>query len=76
LIQRIICPVPEIHARPEHDATDNTRLEKAYRYLMFYYYSIAKDNQTALDYANKILEIKPGDEGIQKVVESLSKSIK
>ena len=40
------------------------------------YYSIAKDNQTALDYANKILEIKPGDEGIQKVVESLSKSIK
>ena len=68
--------VESINARPEHDATDNTRLEKAYRYLMFYYYSIAKDNQTALDYANKILEIKPGDEGIQKVVESLSKSIK
>jgi hypothetical protein len=43
---------------------------------MFYYYSVAKDNKTALDYANKILEIKPDDEGILKVVESLSKSVK
>ena len=43
---------------------------------MFYYYSIAKDNKTALDYANKILEIKPNDEGILKVVESLSKTVK
>lgn len=65
-----------INAREEHDATDNTRLEKAYRYLMFYYYSIAKDNKTALDYANKILEIKPDDDGIKKVVESLNKTIK
>ena len=65
-----------INAREEHDATDNTRLEKSYRYLMFYYYSIAKDNKTALDYANKILEIKPNDEGILKVVESLSKTVK
>lgn len=65
-----------INAREEHDATDNSRLEKAYRYLMFYYYSIAKDNKAALDYANKILEVKPGDEGIMKVVESLSKTVK
>ena len=65
-----------INAREEHDATDNSRLEKSYRYLMFYYYSVAKDNKTALDYANKILEIKPDDEGIKKVVESLSKNVK
>ena len=65
-----------ISARPEHDATDNTRLESSYRYLMSYYYSVAKDNKTALDYANKILEIKPDDEGIKKVVESLSKTAK
>ena len=60
----------------DRDATDNTRLEKSYRYLMFYYYSIVKDNKMALDYANKILEVKPDDEGIQKVVESLSKVVK
>ena len=65
-----------ISARAEHDATDNTRLEKSYRYLMFYYYSVAKDNKAALDYANKILEIKPDDEGIKKVVDSLSKTVK
>ena len=68
--------IESINAREEHDAMDNSRLEKAYRYLMFYYYSVAKDNKTALDYANKILEIKPDDEGILKVVESLSKSVK
>lgn len=65
-----------INAREEHDATDNSRLESSYRYLMSYYYSVAKDNKTALDWANKILEIKPDDEGIKKVVESLSKSVK
>ena len=43
---------------------------------MSYYYSVAKDNKAALDCANKILEIKPEDEGIKKVVESLSKSVK
>lgn len=68
--------IEQINSREEHDATDNTRLEKAYRYLMFYYYSVAKDNKSALDYANKILEIKPDDEGIKKVVESLSKTVK
>jgi len=68
--------VEMINARENHDATDNTRLEKSYRYLMFYYYSIAKDNQQALNYANKILEVKPGDEGILKVVETLSKAVK
>ena len=68
--------VQSINSREEHDATDNTRLEKSYRYLMFYYYSVAKDNKMALDYANKILEIKPNDDGIQKVVESLSKTVK
>ena len=65
-----------INAREEHDATDNSRLESSYRYLMSYYYSVAKDNKSALDWANKILEIKPDDEGIKKVVESLSKSVK
>ncbi|MBO4812328.1 MAG: hypothetical protein J5552_12340 [Prevotella sp.] len=68
--------IEKITAREERDATDNTRLEKSYRYLMFYYYSIVKDNKMALDYANKILEVKPDDEGIQKVVESLSKVVK
>lgn len=65
-----------INAREQHDATDNSRLESSYRYLMSYYYSVAKDNKAALDCANKILEIKPEDEGIKKVVESLSKSVK
>ncbi|MBR2234252.1 MAG: hypothetical protein IJ892_04275 [Prevotella sp.] len=68
--------IEKITAREERDATDNTRLEKSYRYLMFYYYSIVKDNKMALDYANKILEVKPDDEGITKVVESLSKVVK
>ena len=68
--------IESINAREEHDATDNSRLESSYRYLMSYYYSVAKDNQTALEYANKILEVKPDDQGIQKVVESLSKAIK
>lgn len=65
-----------ISAREEHDSTDNSRLERAYRYLMTYNYQVAKDNKTALEWAKKILEVKPEDEGIQKVVETLSKTVK
>ena len=62
-----------INARTEHDETDLHRLEDGYRYLMSYNYSVLKNNSAALTYAKKILEVKPDDEGIRKVVETLSK---
>lgn len=62
-----------IDARTEHDETDLRRLEDGYRYLMSYNYSVLKNNSAALTYAKKILEVKPDDEGIRKVVETLSK---
>ena len=37
---------------------------------------VAQDNKAAIEYAQKILEIKPDDEGIKQVVETLSKSLK
>ena len=60
-------------ARTDRDDTDNQRLQTCYRYLMSYNYQVVKDNAAALEYAQKILEIKPDDEGIQQVVETLSK---
>lgn len=58
------------------ELTENDKqfLITSYRYLMSYSYQIAKDNQAALEYANKILELKPDDAGIQQVVETLSKA--
>ncbi len=60
-------------ARDDRDDTDNNRLQMCYRYLMSYNYQVVKDNAAALEYAQKILELKPDDQGIQQVVDTLSK---
>lgn len=60
----------------ELDAQGKRYLETSYRYLMSYSYQVMKDNKAAIEYAQKILEIKPDDEGIKQVVETLSKSLK
>lgn len=63
-----------ILAHDELTAVDNNRLLDGYRYLMGYYYK-QKDNENALLYAKKQLELKPDDEDLQKVVESLENSV-
>ena len=63
-----------IQAHEEKTAVDNNRLLDCYRYLMSYYYQ-QKDNEKALEYAQKQLELKPDDADLLKVVESLTKSI-
>lgn len=60
----------------ELDAQGKRYLETSYRYLMSYNYQVLKDNKAAIEYAQKILEIKPDDEGIKQVIETLSKSVK
>lgn len=60
----------------ELDAQAKRYLETSYRYLMSYNYQVKKDNKAALECAQKILEIKPEDEGIKQVVETLSKAVK
>ena len=60
----------------ELDAQGKRYLETSYRYLMSYNYQVLKDNKTAVEYAQKILELKPEDEGIKQVIETLSKSVK
>lgn len=60
----------------ELDAQGKRYLETSYRYLMSYNYQVKKDNKAALECAQKILEIKPEDEGIKQVVETLSKAVK
>ena len=65
-----------ITAREEPDATDLNRLVASYGTLMQYHYNVAKDNAKALEYAQKLLELKPDNEQYQKMVESLSKSVK
>ena len=60
----------------ELDAQGKRYLETSYRYLMSYNYQVMKDNKAALECAQKILEIKPDDEGIKQVVETLSKAVK
>lgn len=62
-----------LQARTDRDDTDNGRLITCYRYMMSYNYQVVHDNTLALEYAQKILELKPDDEGIQQVVETLSK---
>ena len=57
----------------ELDEQDKTFLVTAYRYMMSYNYQVLKDKKAALDYATKMLELKPDDEGIRQAVESLSK---
>ena len=54
--------------------TDKQRLESAYRYLLGYYNSVAKDKEQALFYAKKVQELAPSD-NINALVESLSKSV-
>ena len=58
------------------DAQGKRYLETSYRYLMSYNYQVMKDNKAALECAQKILEIKPDDEGIKQVIETLSKAVK
>ena len=48
----------------------------SYGTLMQYHYNVAKDNAKALEYAKKLLELKPDNEQYQKMVESLSKAVK
>ena len=60
----------------ELDAQGKRYLETSYRYLMSYNYQVKKDNKAALECAQKILEIKPDDEGIKQVVETLSKAVR
>lgn len=60
----------------ELDAQGKRYMETSYRYLMSYNYQVMKDNKAALECAQKILEIKPDDEGIKQVVETLSKAVK
>lgn len=62
-----------ITARGDADDTDKQRLEGAYRYLMAYY-NAQKDYPNALVNAKKLLDLKPEDEGIQKLVEMLTKA--
>jgi len=67
LIQKITTSGEEL------DEQDKTFLVTAYRYMMSYNYQVLKDKKAALDYATKMLELKPDDEGIRQAVESLSK---
>jgi len=65
-----------INAHTERDATDETRLVASYGNLMQYYYNVEKNKEKALEYAKKLVEIKPDNEQFQKMVESLSKAVK
>ena len=65
-----------LNEQEELDAQGKRYLETSYRYLMSYNYQVKKDNKAALECAQKILEIKPEDEGIKQVVETLSKAVK
>ena len=64
-----------INARPEKDATDQKRLVTSYQYMMSYY-SINKDAATALEYAKKIYELQPDNQGIKETIDALSKAVK
>ena len=68
--------IGELTQQDELDAQGKRYLETSYRYLMSYSYQVLKDNKAAIEYAQKILEIKPEDEGIKQVVETLSKAVK
>ena len=65
-----------LNEQEELDAQGKRYLETSYRYLMSYNYQVKKDNKAALECAQKILEIKPDDEGIKQVVETLSKAVR
>lgn len=62
-----------ITAREELDNTDKNRLENSYRYLMAYEVTITKDKEKALGYAKKVLELRPEDESVQRIIDVLSK---
>ena len=62
-----------ITAREELDSTDKNRLENSYRYLMAYEVTITKDKEKALEYAKKVLELRPEDESVQRIIDVLSK---
>ena len=64
-----------INARPEKDATDQKRLVTSYQYMMSYY-SINKDAAKALDFAKKIYELQPDNQGIKETIDALSKVVK
>lgn len=62
-----------ITARENLDNTDKNRLENSYRYLMAYEVTITKDKEKALGYAKKVLELRPDDESVARIIEVLSK---
>ena len=64
-----------ISARPEKDATDVKRLVTSYQYMMSYY-SINKDAAKALEFAKKIYELQPDNQGIKETIDALSKAVK
>jgi tetratricopeptide (TPR) repeat protein len=64
-----------INARPEKDATDVKRLVTSYQYMMSYF-SINKDAAKALEYAKKIYELQPDNQGIKETIDALSKAVK
>lgn len=62
-----------ITAHEQLDNTDENRLVASYGTLMQYWYNVEKDKAKALEYAKKLVELKPENEQYQKMVESLSK---
>ena len=62
-----------ISVRENLDNTDKNRLGDAYSYLMAYEFTITKDKDKALEYAQKVLELRPGDATAAKVITVLSK---
>lgn len=62
-----------INAHESLDGTDKNRLENSYRYLMAYEVTITKDKDKALEYAQKVLELRPEDESITRIIETLNK---
>ena len=53
---------------------DKQRLIMAYRYMMSYNAFSANDRKTALDYADKILELDPTNESASKYVAAMAKA--
>ena len=62
----------QVKAHETIDDTDKDRLFDAYSYLMRYNLKV-KNYQDAYDYAKKLLEVRPDDADIQRVVTSLEK---
>lgn len=64
-----------ITAHDNLDSTDKNRLENSYRYLMAYEITVTKDHEKALGYAKKVLELRPEDQSVTKIIETLEKAL-